>query len=189
MTLSTRALRKQETILDAAEALFLRFGLQATTMGGLSKEAGVAKATLYGYFPDKEAVFAAVIGRFRNRLETVVRANLDQNTSVSNRVAAALVGKSLTIFRILQGSPHADEILAGKKSLYQSRPSAEDQWVIDLLIPVLEPDYGGQAAELAWLLLACAAGISQRAQSETELEAGIKTIVSAVLTAGNADGQ
>ncbi|MQQ10179.1 TetR family transcriptional regulator [Epibacterium sp. SM1979] len=187
MTVSTRGLRKQETILDAAEALFLRLGLQAATMGGLSKEAGVAKATLYGYFPDKDTVFAAVVDRFQKRLDAELRENLDGDAPVPDRIAAALVGKSLTVFRVLQGSPHADELLAGKKSLYQDRRNSEEQWVIDLLIPVLEPDYGRQAAELAWLLLACAGGISQRAQSEAELEAGIITIVSAVLTARKAD--
>lgn len=181
MALSTRALRKQEQIFDAAEQLFLRLGLRGATMAGLAKEAGVAKPTLYGYFPDKEAVFLGVLARFNTRLEQAVTQCLHQDTPTSNKVSDALVEKSRMVHRLLQGSPHADELLAGKKKLYQDRSDQPDQWVVDLLVPVMRSEHGDRAAPLATLLVSCAHGLVDRAQSEDELEEGIRTVVTSVL--------
>lgn len=187
MTLSTRGLKKQALILDAAENLFLRLGLRGATMETLAKDAGVAKATLYGYFPDKEAVFAGVLTRFHARLEQVVMQNLDQDAATVDRVTGALVEKARMVFRLLQGSPHADELLAGKKTLYQDQPNLVDQWVIDLLVPVLAQDHSTRAPVLASLLLACTHGIAGRAQNESELAEGIRAVVRAVLTQDRGD--
>jgi len=50
-----------ETVARAARALFLDQGFSATSMDAIAKAAGVSKATLYAYFPNKEALFASLI--------------------------------------------------------------------------------------------------------------------------------
>lgn len=47
-------------ILDAAKTLFLEQGLEALTMRGIAKAAGMATMTLYGYFPNKVAIVRGV---------------------------------------------------------------------------------------------------------------------------------
>jgi AcrR family transcriptional regulator len=54
-----RALR----ILDAASALILRWGYQKTTLDDISREAGVAKATIYLHWKTREELFAALMRR------------------------------------------------------------------------------------------------------------------------------
>jgi len=53
--------RKVETVTSAARALFLDQGFSATSMDAIAGAAGVSKATLYAYFPSKEALFASLI--------------------------------------------------------------------------------------------------------------------------------
>jgi AcrR family transcriptional regulator len=63
-TLSRRDLRKQirrSTIVAEARKAFLRDGYAGMSMSGLIATLGGSKATLWSYFPSKEALFAAVL--------------------------------------------------------------------------------------------------------------------------------
>ncbi|MFE8069953.1 TetR/AcrR family transcriptional regulator [Marinobacteraceae bacterium S3BR75-40.1] len=52
---------KRFAILGSAAALFLKQGVEDTTMGDVAKEAGVSKQTVYSHFGSKEALYEAVI--------------------------------------------------------------------------------------------------------------------------------
>lgn len=51
----------QKTIITAARRLFLSQGYVGTTLDAVAEQAGVTKRTVYGYFPDKRALFKGVI--------------------------------------------------------------------------------------------------------------------------------
>ncbi len=53
--------RKVETVTRVARELFLDHGFSATSMDAIAKAASVSKATLYAYFPSKEALFAFLV--------------------------------------------------------------------------------------------------------------------------------
>ena len=57
-----------ELILDAATELFLSHGFGATSIEAVAQKARASKRTLYHRFPDKEALFAAVVHRIIKRL-------------------------------------------------------------------------------------------------------------------------
>lgn len=52
---------KLEAILNAAQKKFGQFGLTKTTMNDIASEMGMGKASIYYYFPNKEALYEAVI--------------------------------------------------------------------------------------------------------------------------------
>lgn len=54
--------RKRRQVVEAAARLFMAQGYGATSMEAIAREAGVSKATLYAYFPGKDALFAAIVG-------------------------------------------------------------------------------------------------------------------------------
>lgn len=54
---------KHDQILDVAAALFMGQGFHATSMDDIAAKAHMSKLTLYSRFPDKNALFAAVITR------------------------------------------------------------------------------------------------------------------------------
>lgn len=49
------------SFVEAAGALFVEQGFGAVTMEAIALRAGASKATLYGYFPSKEALFEAFV--------------------------------------------------------------------------------------------------------------------------------
>lgn len=51
---------KKVLILDAAEALFHRYGYSKTSLEDIAKEAGLGKGTIYYYFESKEDIFFEV---------------------------------------------------------------------------------------------------------------------------------
>lgn len=54
---------RRETILAAAETLFVKKSLAAIGMAEVAQRAGLAKGTPYLYFPTKEALFLALLSR------------------------------------------------------------------------------------------------------------------------------
>jgi AcrR family transcriptional regulator len=52
---------KCRQVTEAAEQLFLAQGYGAVSMDQVARKAGVSKATLYAYFPSKDALFAQIV--------------------------------------------------------------------------------------------------------------------------------
>jgi AcrR family transcriptional regulator len=67
MGISERKIREKEQrrkeILDTAERLFFSHGYEDVSMDGIAREVELNKATLYLYFENKEALFAAIVLR------------------------------------------------------------------------------------------------------------------------------
>jgi AcrR family transcriptional regulator len=59
--------RRAERLLDVATDNFIRFGYADTTLDRIALEAGVAKRTIYSRYPDKQALFFAVVARLSER--------------------------------------------------------------------------------------------------------------------------
>jgi TetR/AcrR family transcriptional regulator len=68
---------KEILILAAARRRFDAFGYAKVTMDEIADDVGMAKASLYYYFPTKEAVFRSVIeaeqGEFKDRTDRLLR--------------------------------------------------------------------------------------------------------------------
>lgn len=60
LTVRTPKGRKVEQVLAGAHDVFMAQGYEGANVDAIAKAAGVSKATLYSYFPDKRALFAAV---------------------------------------------------------------------------------------------------------------------------------
>lgn len=80
----TRKRERRAAILAVAREAFLTNGYAATSMSGLLETLGGSKSTLWGYFPSKEDLFAAVLEdaaeSLHSQLETtlVSEAQLEQ---------------------------------------------------------------------------------------------------------------
>src|ERR1700704_474552 len=58
----------RDRILDATLACVARVGLGKTTLDDVAREAGLARATLYRYFPGKQPLISALVAREASRL-------------------------------------------------------------------------------------------------------------------------
>jgi TetR/AcrR family transcriptional regulator, fatty acid biosynthesis regulator len=54
---------RRDQILDRAAELVLADGLAALSMEGVARATGVSKGLVYNYFPDRQALFAALLQR------------------------------------------------------------------------------------------------------------------------------
>ncbi len=52
--------RKYDQVVDGARKVFLKDGFEGASVDDIAREAGVSKATLYSYFPDKRFLFMEV---------------------------------------------------------------------------------------------------------------------------------
>lgn len=57
----TKSEEKRQTILETAAAAFGELGFERTSMSEICARVGGSKATLYNYFPSKEALFVEVM--------------------------------------------------------------------------------------------------------------------------------
>jgi len=73
--------KKRIQILEAAKRRFAHFGLAKTTMAEIAQDLSFSKALLYYYFPDKNALYAAVLEHVINQsfeeMDTAVAALTD----------------------------------------------------------------------------------------------------------------
>ena len=60
-----RSERCRRVVLDAALTLFARHGYGATSVRQIAEEAGVSVGAVYHHFPDKEAMFRALIDEYK----------------------------------------------------------------------------------------------------------------------------
>lgn len=64
MNQEERSEKSKHQILDAALKLFSHKGYGATSVRDISEEAGLSKGNVYHHFPDKEAIFRALLDRY-----------------------------------------------------------------------------------------------------------------------------
>lgn len=57
ITANVRRGRKYDQVLEGAREIFLRDGFEGASVDEIARAAGVSKATLYSYFPDKRLLF------------------------------------------------------------------------------------------------------------------------------------
>ncbi|MEE3190810.1 MAG: TetR family transcriptional regulator, partial [Pseudomonadota bacterium] len=57
------ALQTRETLIEAAEVVFHRKGVSASSLNDIAKEAGVTRGAVYWHFKNKHDIFQAIVDR------------------------------------------------------------------------------------------------------------------------------
>lgn len=134
--------RKFDQVLEGARAVFLREGFEGASVDQIARDAGVSKATLYSYFPDKQSLFLAVItGNCREQASTAMAAEILQlpvpeaiHGIARSFVSFFLTGLALEMFRLCVAESMRFPELG--KAFYEGGPKdAQDQIVAYLESP------------------------------------------------------
>jgi len=94
-----------ERILDAVRGLFLARGVEGVSgigMAEVAETAGCSRATLYRYFPNRQALFVAFAGREARR----VVARVWRDRGAAGDPAAALLDTLTAILAEVRDTPH-----------------------------------------------------------------------------------
>jgi TetR/AcrR family transcriptional repressor of mexJK operon len=139
---------KVEAIIEASWRLFLAHGVGPVAMETIAAEAGVAKATVYAYFPDKRALFQEGVRREMARIEAAqdapvsTRATSDLRTvlvAFGNGIMGFLVSKPANDFYAsLAGELRRDPELA--RMFYDAGPGRTKAKLSDILGSPLAAD-------------------------------------------------
>lgn len=81
---------RRAAILAAAGAVFADCGYAASTVEAVAAKAGIAKGSVYNYFPSKEALFEQVFIEAVSTIETDALAILAQPSSATERLSRFL---------------------------------------------------------------------------------------------------
>jgi AcrR family transcriptional regulator len=101
----------RERILKAAFARFSHYGYRRTSMEDIAAEAGIARASLYLQFQNKEEIFRSLSAQLHDDAIEGAEAALEGDAPLAARLKAAAEAKSLRFVEIAYGSPHGSELL------------------------------------------------------------------------------
>ena len=134
---TVEATEKRDRILDAAQSLFVRYGVKRTSIDDVAQEAGVAKGTVYLSFEFKAELFAAIAERLCvNTLAAAQRVALEA-TSLPQRLVGILDCYIGAPHRLVAQSPHIAELTKSKEAHSAAAFDALDARIRSLLSAVL----------------------------------------------------
>src|SRR6056297_1924860 len=81
-TIEPKKGRKFDQVLEGARAVFLADGFEGASVDDIARAAGVSKATLYNYFPDKRFLFLQVAKTECQRQADTALDTIDLNAPV-----------------------------------------------------------------------------------------------------------
>jgi len=167
----------ERAILGAAEAVFAERGFAGATMSAIAKRAGSPKANIHYYFPTKEQLYRAVVGR-------VLTAWLDaaQSFDLSDDPVEALtgyIGAKMDLARemplssqiyaseIMRGAPVVQDYLETTLTRWvEARSGVVRRWIAEGKLRPLEPKY------LFYLIWATTQHYANAAHEVATLEGG-----------------
>ncbi|QYF92069.1 TetR family transcriptional regulator [Massilia sp. PAMC28688] len=101
------ALATRHSILDAAEQLFVKQGVSATTLQHIATAAGVTRGAIYWHFEDKGEMFNAMMERVKMPLEAA-RQQMEEANPLEP--LQALREHMLACFRVTVENPQARRV-------------------------------------------------------------------------------
>ena len=158
---------KSERAVAAAADVFLRYGFTRTTMGDIAQHAGMSRPALYLLFPDKDAVFTAVVRRM----------NADQLDGVRARLATLPTLKEKLLFACRTWGAHGVELTAvhpDARDLFDvSRPSVREMYAEfeTFLADLLRDELAASPLQLAPEVLARVLAYAMRGFKDSAVDA------------------
>ncbi len=109
--------RRKQEILDAAALFFARLGYPSSDLKLLADQLGVAKGTLYRYFPSKKHLFLATVDNCMQQLSQQVSAAVVQIESPLDRIEHAL----RVYFQYFDAHPYVIELIVQERAEFKER--------------------------------------------------------------------
>jgi AcrR family transcriptional regulator len=151
-----RGLRRMERILDAADAVIARAGFDGATTNAIARRARTAIGSLYQFFPNKDAVLAALCERHLQRLhdlhERLFTPDLNRLpfADMFDRIVDTLAGyhaENPGFQPLFFGSATSPALAAAADRLHDECIARVD-WLMSLRMPGVDAEHRRQLAEI-----------------------------------------
>jgi AcrR family transcriptional regulator len=174
---------KRGAILDAAQNLFLRYGVKRTALDDVAREAGVAKGTLYLYFDSKDKIFAAIAERLCAEVLRNAEAAIASSASITDQLVGCLDAYIGSTHRLVAQSPHIAELTESKEALAAATFGTLHRKMKDLLRTVLRRG-GIERTDAVEMFLAAAIGTLKTGDSAAKPYRARLTALTEILVEG-----
>jgi AcrR family transcriptional regulator len=128
---------KRNRILDAAQSLFVRYGVKRTSIDDVAREAGIAKGTVYLSFKSKAELFSAIADRLCANTLADARRIVLEATPPTDRLVGVLDCYIGATHRLVAQSPHIAELTASTEALSAAAFDTLDGHIRSLLHALL----------------------------------------------------
>ena len=130
--------KKRETVLQAAHQIFLQFGYHRTTMGDLAKAAQMSRPALYLIFPNKEAIFRAVVTRYHEQTKKLSEQAIESSQTLESKLQACMKAWTETVYKEMASAPEGNEIYEVGYTIIHDLKESLSQTFINQLQDILE---------------------------------------------------
>ena len=159
---------KRTRILQAAQSLFIRYGVKRTSIDEVARAADIAKGTLYLYYESKEMLFAEVAKHICADILAEARQASAMPAPLAERLVGILDAKIGVLYRLVEHSPHVRELTETKEAMASATFATLERDIQQLITTVLsEENIARQGA--AEMFIAAAVGTTQSGDSSAEL--------------------
>jgi AcrR family transcriptional regulator len=114
---SERRAQRRQSIVETAARLFAQEGFAGCEMERVSAEVGIAKGTLYLYFPGKQELFFACVDWGMSWMQQTVRAAAESVSEPLERIAVAI--RSYLAF--FEEHPEYVELVIQERAIFRDR--------------------------------------------------------------------
>lgn len=174
---------RQAQILDAAEAVLMRYGMKRMTMDDVADAVGMSRPAVYQYYKSKNVLIESVLERFHARILQNVETGLSQEGGLVHQIKLAILardglflehklGSSQPVWYLQKGTSGMDRILTGFQFKYQGRIQRH----------LLQKGVSAEAAKtLPRLIISSAAGLRDMVVSKDQFAKEIEQFLNVIL--------
>lgn len=180
--------KREEDILDAATAVFVRYGVQRSSMSDVAKEANVARQTLYNAFSNKDEILRATIKLFSERCHERINEELSDDQGLKEQLDVVFRHTVIAPFKRVKESPNAADFIEGYNQAAKEEIDAQDERIRALIERLLKPynttlrTRQSNAKKLSDFVQRSSAAAKHTAADEAHLDTLLNTLVLMVLS-------
>ena len=101
---------KQQNVLDAAQAQFLRYGFRRVTMADIASGASISRPALYLLFDNKEAIFNGVYARYVDQALSEIEGEIENLADIAAKLSFAAEVWIVRPYELLHDTPEGREL-------------------------------------------------------------------------------
>ncbi|MFD3931561.1 TetR/AcrR family transcriptional regulator [Streptomyces sp. NPDC058614] len=175
---------RRARIVGAAITVFRRYGYSRTKMSDIAKSAGISRPTLYAAFPDKAAIFDAVIAEMVATELAGIRRRLAGQDDLEARLRYACQGWAVPGFDLVRANPDAKDLFDERFDAVRAGNAAFEALLTQLLEePASTAGIRVPAARLAEMISCALQGFKRFADDAADLDRMIDTLITTTCAA------
>jgi len=159
---------KRTRIVQAAQSLFIRYGVKRTSIDEVARAADIAKGTLYLYYDSKEMLFAEVAKHICADILAEARQASAMPAPLAERLVGILDAEIGVLHRLVEHSPHVRELTETKEAMASATFATLERDIAELITTAIsEENIARQGA--AEMFIAAAVGTTKIGDSSATL--------------------